>query len=54
MKIRSIHWNGRASGSAGKGRRRLKKLERTGIGLRTSKMVVAERRRRAKEYSWFL
>ena len=54
MKTRSIHWKGSTPSSTGKGRRRLKKLEKAGMGSRTRRMVVTERRRRANEYSRFL
>ena len=54
MKTRSIHWNGRTPGSLGKGRRRLKKVEKAGMMLRRRRTVLTERRRRANEYSRFL
>ena len=54
MKIISIHWKGSTSSSTGKGRRRLKKLEKAGMGLRTRRMVFTERRRRANVYNRFL
>lgn len=54
MKMRSIHWNGRTPGSLGKGRRRLKKVEKAGMMLRRRRTVLTERRRRANEYSRFL
>ena len=49
MKMSSIHWKGSTPGSPGKGRRRLKKVEKAGMELRTRRMVLTERRRRASE-----